>query len=136
MSKLSNADIVYISIKRDTRKFANKLINDSKLEALELDMNNETTEMTKEFLFIVPSYQENVFPDLYDLSQNFLETGNNIELCKGIIGTGNLNFAELYCVTAKDLSNKYNIPVVYKLEMQGSKVDVVNVREGLLKNEK
>ena len=102
MSKLSNADIVYISIKRDTRKFANKLINDSKLEALELDMNNETTEMTKEFLFIVPSYQENVFPDLYDLSQNFLETGNNIELCKGIIGTGNLNFAELYCVTEKD----------------------------------
>lgn len=126
------ADIVYLSVKGDTRKFVNKLTEGTDYSYLELNMNNQMTEMTEEFLFIIPSYQENVFPEVYEMAEDFFESGNNIKLCKGIIGIGNMNFDDLYCVTAKDISKLYNIPVVYKLEMQGSKTDVKKVREGLL----
>lgn len=132
-SDISKADIVYLSVKGDTRKFVNKLTNETDYTSLELNIDTEITEMTDEFLFVIPSYQENVFPEVYDMAEIFFESGDNAKLCKGIIGVGNMNFDSLYCITAKDMSKMYNIPVVYKVEMQGSKVDVKNVREGLLK---
>ena len=128
----TNADIVYLSVKGDTRKFVNKLTDGTEYTSLELNVETEITEMTNEFLFVIPSYQENVFPEVYDMAEIFFESGDNAKLCKGIIGIGNMNFDELYCVTAKDMSKMFDIPVVYKVEMQGSKVDVKNVREGLL----
>ena len=132
-SDISKADIVYLSVKGDTRKFVNKLTSGTDYTSLELNIDTEITEMTDEFLFVIPSYQENVFPEVYDMAEIFFESGDNTKLCKGIVGVGNMNFDSLYCITAKDMSKMYNIPVVYKVEMQGSKVDVKNVREGLLK---
>lgn len=50
--------------------------------------------------------------------------GLNAAFCKGIIGTGNKNFAGIYIYTAKELSAKYQIPILYDFEFNGTPKDV------------
>ena len=49
--------------------------------------------------------------------------------CLGIIGTGNRNFAGIYIFTAKELSAKYQIPLLYDFEFNGTPADVAAVEK-------
>ncbi|GAB2026021.1 class Ib ribonucleoside-diphosphate reductase assembly flavoprotein NrdI [Lactovum odontotermitis] len=125
--------IVYFSITGQTRRFVKKL-----------DMPNETfveitsdfpdVEMTQPFILITPSYAEET-PSVQHSQEvmapvfEFMAAGINAALCKGIIGTGNRNFAGIYIFTAKELSAKYQIPVIYDFEMSGTPTDVTAVRK-------
>ena len=59
----------------------------------------------------------------------FLEVPGNVDLCRGIIGSGNRNFAQLYLGTAKELSEKYDLDILYDYEMNGTSVDVEAVHD-------
>lgn len=113
--------VVYLSIVGNTRKFVEKL----GVESLELSESTVYTEMDEPFVLITPTYEI----EATDVNNDFLETGNNLALCKGVIGCGNLNFESLYCFTAKDLAEDYNIPVLYMLEFMGSQKDVEAVKK-------
>ena len=60
---------------------------------------------------------------------------NRGSYCKGLFGGGNRNFAELFCVTAKTLSEEYDIPMLHAFEFQGTPLDIKKMEEELLKIE-
>jgi len=126
------AKIVYFSQTGQTRKFVEKINN---IEKIEITPNNFEIEMTEPFILVMPSYETNVHPIVIDTAADFLETADNIAYCKGLFGGGNRNFAELFCVTAKTLSEEYDIPMLHAFEFQGTPLDIKKMEEELLKIE-
>lgn len=122
------AQIVFYSQTGQTRKFVNKV---EEYQNIEISPSEFEIEMEESFILVMPSYEYNVHPLVIDTAADFLETGNNTELCKGIFGGGNRNFAELFCTTAKTLAEEYNLPLLHEFEFQGSPLDVNKLKEEL-----
>lgn len=116
-------DLVYVTLTGNCRRFVKKCKEEcSELNFLELTSENSTNQYDKDYLLIVPTY---VHDSKVKLAHEFLLT--NLSRCKGLIASGNRNFAELYCFTALDLSKKYDIPMLYDFEFAGMPRDVINV---------
>ena len=111
--------IAYFTNTGQTKRFVNKL----GLRSHEISIQNPFIELHEPFILIAPSYE----PEVTDHSVDFLETGDNLSYLKGVIGTGNRNFADLFCYTAKDIAVEYNSPYLYEIEFQGTSIDVDNV---------
>ncbi|MEY8443696.1 class Ib ribonucleoside-diphosphate reductase assembly flavoprotein NrdI [Lactococcus ileimucosae] len=122
--------LVYFSITGQTRRFANK----TRLEHEEILPQNPEFEVNEDFLLVVPSYADETpgaekSMDIMDPVFEFMAYANNAQHCKGIVGTGNRNFAFLYIFTAKQLSAQFKIPIVYDFEFNGTPADVAAVEE-------
>lgn len=115
----SKMRIVYMSVVGNTRQFVKKL----GLPSFELDESTVYTEIKEPYVMIAPTYGI----EITELLNDFIETGDNVSYCKGVIGGGNLNFNELYCYTADDLSLDYGMPVLHRFEFTGSDKDVEKV---------
>ena len=76
----------------------------------------------------MPSYEE---AEVEDIFRDFLETENNLSLCVGMIGSGNINFGELFLVTAKRLHESYDLPILYELEFHGTPRDILEIENML-----
>ena len=61
------------------------------------------------------------------IRDSFMAYNDNYKHCLGIIGTGNRNFAGIYIFTAKELSAKYQIPLLYDFEFNGTPADVAEM---------
>lgn len=123
--------IAYFSLTGQTRRFVNKLKN---IETIEITANEPDIELTEPFLLITPSYAEESpteshSQDVMSPVFEFMAWENNARFCKGIIGTGNKNFAGLYIQTAKEISAKYQIPILYDFEFSGMPTDVEKIEE-------
>lgn len=113
--------IVFFSLTGNVRRFVQKL----GLPAIELKPENPFIEMTESFLFIIPSYER----EITDIAWDFMESENNQKHCKGIIGSGNLNFDTMYLYSAKDLAKEFNLPLLYGFEYFGTSKDIQHVKE-------
>lgn len=122
------AKIVYYSRTGQTRKMVNKVDG---YEAIEVTLNEHEFSIDEPFIFVVPSYEIHVMPAVIKSLGRFLRTGDNIKQCRGIMGGGNRNFAELFCITAHMLSDKFDIPVLHEFEFQGSEYDINILKEEL-----
>lgn len=60
---------------------------------------------------------------------DFLDYKNNREYLQGVAGGGNLNFAELYVYTAKDIARDYNVPMLFAFEFSGTNEDVESFKK-------
>ena len=123
--------IVYFSLTGQTRRFVNKLQN---VEAVEITADAPDVELTEPFLLITPSYAEETptvshSQDVVDPVFEFMDWGLNAAFCRGIIVTGNKNFAGIYIFTAKELSAKHQIPILYDFEFNGTPSDVAYVEK-------
>jgi protein involved in ribonucleotide reduction len=121
--------LVYFSLTGQTRRFVGK----TGLEGLEI-LPDEDLKMTEPFLLITPSYAEesptvSKSIEVMDPVFEFMDDADNAKFCKGIIGTGNRNFAGIYIFTAKELSAKHKIPILYDFEFNGTPTDVAKVEE-------
>ena len=58
--------------------------------------------------------------------EEFLRSNNNFFL-KGVIASGNTNFGTKYCLSADKISRKYNVPIVAKIELRGTKKDIIKI---------
>ena len=59
----------------------------------------------------------------------FLNIKENRDLCQGVIGTGQANYGPIkYCLGAKQVSEKLQVPLLYQYELLGLPEDVENVR--------
>lgn len=63
----------------------------------------------------------------------FLNNEHNRSLIRGVIGSGNTNFGESYCLAADIIAVKCQVPVLYRFELMGTSDDVAKVNEGLEK---
>ena len=61
----------------------------------------------------------------------FLNNEHNRSLIRGVIGAGNTNFGESYCLAADIVAAKCKVPVLYRFELMGTSDDVAKVNEGL-----
>lgn len=52
-------------------------------------------------------------------------------LLRGVIGTGNRNFGTMFGLSARVISEKCAVPVLYKFELAGTETDIDRVRAGL-----
>lgn len=61
----------------------------------------------------------------------FLNIGQNRDNITGVIGTGNTNFGDAYCLAADIVAQKLGVPVLFRLEMFGTPEDVSETRKGI-----
>lgn len=122
------AKIVYYSETNQTKKFVHKI---KEYDSVRITPRDYEIEMDEPYILVMPSYEPNVHPIVIDTAEDFLEVGDNEELCKGLFGGGNRNFAELFGVTARTLSEEYGIPILHEFEFQGSEYDVNKLEEEL-----
>ncbi|MBD7994337.1 class Ib ribonucleoside-diphosphate reductase assembly flavoprotein NrdI [Arthrobacter sp. Sa2CUA1] len=61
----------------------------------------------------------------------FLNVEQNRSLIRGVIGAGNTNFGENYCLAADIIAVKCKVPVLYRFELMGTSEDVATVNQGL-----
>ncbi len=107
--------LVYMSLTGQTRRFVNKLSVDS----LEVK-KNDYVKLNEPFMVIIPTYAYEVT----SIVDEFLDFEENYKFLKGVCGSGNRNFNELFCFSAKDMAKKYNVPLIHCFEFQGSQIDV------------
>lgn len=117
--------IIFFSVTGQTRRFIKKLGTNA--DAIEIDPVAPFFEANEPFVLIVPTYEDEI---TYPVTE-FLEYGNNAAQLKGIVGTGNRNFAELFIFTAKNLSQKFNVPIIYAFEFNGTPKDVEKFKEAV-----
>ena len=79
--------IVYFTVTGQTKRFIKKL--GSNYEYFEIDAANPFFEVSDPFVLITPTYDKQITEPINE----FLEYQNNSHYLKGIVGTGNRNFA-------------------------------------------
>jgi len=103
--------IVFMSVTGNVYKFVSFLDMDS----LEIDFNDSLKEVNRDYIVIVPTYDDSITNTFSD----FIEYKDNLKHLKGIVGSGSRNFGTEYVFNAKDLSKKYNKPLIFDFEFSG-----------------
>ncbi|HWD13621.1 class Ib ribonucleoside-diphosphate reductase assembly flavoprotein NrdI [Pseudochrobactrum sp. sp1633] len=63
----------------------------------------------------------------------FLNDSTNRSLIRGVIASGNRNFGTTFGIAGDVISEKCQVPFLYRYELAGTEDDVMNVRTGLKK---
>lgn len=58
---------------------------------------------------------------------DFIAFGDNAELCLGVVGSGNRNFNNQYCLTAKQYAERFGFPVIDNFELRGMQNDIERI---------
>lgn len=117
---------VYFSITGQTKRFIKKLSVDDSL-VYEIKEKVEPTELNSPYILIVPTYDA----PMTQVVNNFIEFKSNRTNLKGVIGSGNRNFGDLFVFTAKDIARDYDVPLLYSYEFNGTTEDVENVKKAV-----
>lgn len=137
MKKLT---LLYISLSGNTKYFIENLLkefNNTNLlvEAINVkDLvkdNRDFFKLNNKFIAFVPTYLDggNGIDNgnneiLTTPLREFIRHENNFENCLGVIGSGNKNFNNQYCLTAKQYSEEFKIPVLFNFELRGNMKDI------------
>lgn len=105
--------IVFASRTGNVRYIANKL---SSIPTVE--MNEGLIIDLPFFIFTYTDGLGNTPKEVLD----FLE--NNYKLLRGVIASGNTNFGSGYCGSADEISIKYNVPIIRKIDLRGNQDDI------------
>lgn len=122
--------ICYYSTKtKKTEKFVKKL--DIKSVSITNDDNNIIL-INEPAVLVFPTYaiQGKILPPLVS---KFLNEKQNRDNIVAIIGTGDINFAQHYCYAAIIAAKKLNVPLLHKVDLEGTPQDVLEVNEKLKK---
>jgi protein involved in ribonucleotide reduction len=63
----------------------------------------------------------------------FLNNPKNRNHIAGVIALGNTNFGETYCIAGDIISEKLQVPLLYRVEILGTPDDVFEVKERIQK---
>lgn len=148
---MTKINALYISIEGNTRSFINRLaayasqqhaIDDS----LPLVSSKEISEQTdfdderEPFFAFVPTYLDGgngIDSGVKELMTNvlgeYIAYHNNARQCDGVIGSGNRNFNEQYCLTARRYAHQFNAPFLADYELRGTSADIERIYNLLAK---
>lgn len=142
MTKIS---LVYISLSGNTESFVCRLTDyllenytDIEVEKIHIkDLVKEGQpfyQMENPFVAFLPTYLEGGNGvdngDVEILTTpvgDFIAYGDNASKCLGVVGSGNRNFNNQYCLTAKQYSQRFGFPVLADFEMRGMLGDIKKV---------
>ena len=63
---------------------------------------------------------------------DFIAFGGNAERCLGVVGSGNRNFNNQYCLAAKQYAERFGFPVIDNFELRGMPNDVERIGQKIL----
>ncbi|HIX01420.1 MAG TPA: class Ib ribonucleoside-diphosphate reductase assembly flavoprotein NrdI [Candidatus Ligilactobacillus excrementigallinarum] len=145
-------NILYISIEGNTKAFIDKLIQyatqlhqqDSSMpliQAKEIDDMSPFAEEQADFFAFVPTYLDGgngIDNGVKELMTNalgeYIAYETNAEHCRGVIGSGNRNFNQQYCLTARRYAQHFNAPFLADYELRGTQSDVKRIYDILRQN--
>jgi protein involved in ribonucleotide reduction len=126
----SSSLIYFSSISDNTHRFVEKLHMDA--ARLPLYTHDETLTALEPFVLVLPTYGGDTGHGAVPKQViKFLNVPGNRELIRGVIGAGNTNFGETYCLAGDVISVKCKVPHLYRFELMGTSEDVDRVHEGL-----
>ena len=76
--------------------------------------------------YILFTYTDGFGDVPYEVEQ-FLD--HNASYLKGVIVSGDQGYGEAYCQAGDKISKQYNVPCLYKVENEGSKQDIDEIRK-------
>lgn len=138
-------DLIYISLSGNTDSFVKRLrdylLLNTKIKEVnllnvkELVKNNiPFNEVSNNFVAFLPTYLEggngidNGDKEILTTPlREYIRYKDNYKKCLGIVGSGNKNFNNQYCLTAKQYSQEFRFPVLYNFELRGLDVDIHKV---------
>lgn len=138
---MNKITLLYISLSGNTLSFVNRLSEyllttyDTKTRLINIkDLDHQTFPLTEHYITIVPTYLEggngvdNGDKEILTTPlREFIKEYDNYNYCLGVIGSGNKNFNNQYCLTAKQYSQQFNIPVIDNFEMRGTNEDIQRI---------
>ena len=141
--------LVYISLSGNTQSFVRRLTTflqfQSDLEIEEVDVKEMVRQevpfyqLDAPFVAFLPTYLEGGngidTGDKEILTTplgDFIAYGENAKNCLGIVGSGNRNFNNQYCLTAKQYSQRFGFPVLDNFELRGLQTDVERIGRKIL----
>lgn len=84
------------------------------------------------YILIVPTYGGgNIQKALLPQIRKFLNGHKNRSFIRGVISSGNRNFATAFCAAGDIISKKCHVPFMYNFELLGTPDDQRQVREGV-----
>jgi protein involved in ribonucleotide reduction len=145
MREESTMNIFYISISGNTRSFAKRLAEYSREqhqaeESLpevtlhEIHDNSDFKKETEPFFTFVPTYlsggngvDNGDTEILTETMREYLEYQENYKLCLGVVGSGNKNFNNQYCLTAIQYAEQFGFPFLTDYELRGTISDIERI---------
>ena len=142
---MKTISLVYISLSGNTESFVTRLKNYllSQYEGIEVQKihikdlvkeGQDFYEMDHPYVTFLPTYLEGGNGvdngDVEILTTpvgDFIAYGDNASKCFGVVGSGNRNFNNQYCLTAKQYSQRFGFPVLADFEMRGMLEDIKHV---------
>ena len=119
--------LVYMSLTGNVENFVERVGYDS----FKITESNPYIEMKEDYIIVIPTYVGYVNYDV----ESFIEYKDNLKHLVGFASSGNLNFNDLYCINAIELSEQYNKPLIMKFEYMGTDEDVEKFKKEVLKIE-
>ena len=127
-------EIVYFSsTSENTKRFVDKLgIKSTRIPLFAKEV--EDFEVEKESILVLPTYgggeDKRAVPKQVI---KFLNNPANRAKIAGVVALGNTNFGETYCIAGDIVSEKLNVPLLYRVEILGTPDDVIEVKERINK---
>lgn len=138
---MNHLTIVYISLSGNTHSFVKRFsdyiskkhhINTELINIK--DLKHENFPVHKPFLALLPTYLEggngldNGDTEILTVPlRRFIESYDNYKWCFGIIGSGNRNFNNQYCLTAKQYAQQFGFPMLADFELRGTSSDIERI---------
>ena len=146
----SSITLVYISLSGNTQSFVKRLKayleSKTSLPIKTVNVKDLVKEqedffaMTDYYVAFLPTYLEGGngldSGDVEILTtplRDFIAFADNYRYCYGIVGSGNKNFNNQYCLTAKQYSETFGFPMLDDFELRGLTDDVERIGEKILK---
>lgn len=138
-------NIRYISIEGNTRSFMQHLIDFAEdqqdhnpanplIVTKEISEQTDFTDEIEPYFAFVPTYLDGgngIDNGVKELMTNvlgeYIAYHDNRKQCLGVIGSGNRNFNEQYCLTAKRYAENYGFPFLADYELRGTSRDVARI---------
>jgi len=125
-----NPLVYFSSSSENTHRFvgrtglpAIRIPTDRQLEKLRVDTP---------YILVVPSYGGGSSKGAVPAQViRFLNDEHNRSLIRGVIAAGNTNFGAAYCIAGEIISQKCQVPYLYRFELLGTPEDVAKVRQGV-----
>ncbi|GAC1454960.1 MAG: class Ib ribonucleoside-diphosphate reductase assembly flavoprotein NrdI [Pseudarthrobacter sp.] len=122
--------IYFSSTSENTSRFVTKLGIDA--ARIPLQAKDAPLLATQPYVLVVPTYGGTWGAGSVPKQViRFLNNPQNRELLRGVIGAGNTNFGDNYCMAADIIAAKCQVPRLYRFELMGTPEDVARVTNGL-----
>jgi protein involved in ribonucleotide reduction len=128
---VTDAPLIYFSsVSDNTHRFVEKL--GVRAARMPLLTREPTLRALRPYVLVLPTYGGITGKGAVPRQVvKFLNNEQNRSLLRGVIGAGNTNFGETYCLAADIVAAKCNVPVLYRFEVMGTSEDVDRVTRGL-----